>query len=583
MKKIIVSIITIGFLFTTSIISITAFGIDNQQQSGQQLQFNAIPYANIYVDGKNTQGPWDGTYEHPYQHIQDGINEAEDSDIVYVFSGTYNESVIIDKAITLRGEDRDNTTIDGGENDYVVRLNANDIKIIGFTIQNGSSSSYWGPSGIYVSSDWNIIVGNTITNIKGEGEAGGAAGITIYNSSNNLIKDNRITNIQSYMGEYGKNGIHIIYYSSFNTIIGNTIEDISNDGGQTNGIYVEEKSYNNVIKENTVKNMYSQYLAGINLDLYVYNNIVSRNTITSLSGEWVTGIQVRYSSNNTVLENTITSLSGDYATGIDVYRPSSNNTVRGNTITSLSGSVGSVGIEMDYHTSNNTIEGNTITDSNEGINLLRASNNTISGNTIDESNIGIFCTESNNNTISENTISNCRIVLLDPEKISGRAIVLFESTGNLITNNTFINNARDATFIFDYFLAEGESYEEGKIPDGFDKSKIESNIWYQNYWERPRVLPKEIVGELDVYNYEGIPLYSVTLYNYDQDPLLNLYGNSQSNNQKSENSQQSTTGSTTTSSKFGSTTTSTSASVTTTSTVTSIATTSKSTSLPTSK
>ncbi len=24
----------------------------------------------IYVDDDNTEGPWDGTQEHPYQHIQ---------------------------------------------------------------------------------------------------------------------------------------------------------------------------------------------------------------------------------------------------------------------------------------------------------------------------------------------------------------------------------------------------------------------------------------------------------------------------------------------------------------------------------
>ena len=30
--------------------------------------------ATIYVDDDNTAGPWDGTLEHPYQHIQDGVN-----------------------------------------------------------------------------------------------------------------------------------------------------------------------------------------------------------------------------------------------------------------------------------------------------------------------------------------------------------------------------------------------------------------------------------------------------------------------------------------------------------------------------
>ena len=30
----------------------------------------------IYVDDDNTDGPWDGTQEHPYQFIQDGVDNA---------------------------------------------------------------------------------------------------------------------------------------------------------------------------------------------------------------------------------------------------------------------------------------------------------------------------------------------------------------------------------------------------------------------------------------------------------------------------------------------------------------------------
>ena len=36
----------------------------------------------IYVDGNNTAGPWDGTLEHPYQHIQDGVDNASAGDTV---------------------------------------------------------------------------------------------------------------------------------------------------------------------------------------------------------------------------------------------------------------------------------------------------------------------------------------------------------------------------------------------------------------------------------------------------------------------------------------------------------------------
>lgn len=47
--------------------------------------------------------------------IQDAIdNFANNGDTVFVYSGTYNENVVVDKTITLQGEDRNLTIIDSG-------------------------------------------------------------------------------------------------------------------------------------------------------------------------------------------------------------------------------------------------------------------------------------------------------------------------------------------------------------------------------------------------------------------------------------------------------------------------------------
>jgi len=58
----------------------------------------------IYVDD-------DGTAD--YTKIQDAIDNASDFDTIFVFSGTYYETLIINKSINLLGEDRENTIIDG--------------------------------------------------------------------------------------------------------------------------------------------------------------------------------------------------------------------------------------------------------------------------------------------------------------------------------------------------------------------------------------------------------------------------------------------------------------------------------------
>ena len=45
----------------------------------------------IYVDCKNNEGPWDGTLEHPYRWIWQGIDAANSGDTVFVFFGVYSD------------------------------------------------------------------------------------------------------------------------------------------------------------------------------------------------------------------------------------------------------------------------------------------------------------------------------------------------------------------------------------------------------------------------------------------------------------------------------------------------------------
>ena len=111
----------------------------------------------IYVDDDDTQGPWDGTTEHPYQYIQDGITFRVNDDYnistpnygVYNFSsikdameaasdgyeilvceGTYSEFVCIDKnRLTLRGVGEDKWGVD--YNGSIIRGDQNGFFISG--------------------------------------------------------------------------------------------------------------------------------------------------------------------------------------------------------------------------------------------------------------------------------------------------------------------------------------------------------------------------------------------------------------------------------------------------------------------
>jgi len=132
MKKIIFSGIVIGFLFTVSIFSVAVFGLKEIDKT-QGIQIHGIPIANIYIDDDNVQGPWDGSYKYPYQHIQDGINSALDNYTIFVFSGIYEENLIINKSIKLIGQNRESTIIDGRYIDDTIRVCSSFVKISGLS------------------------------------------------------------------------------------------------------------------------------------------------------------------------------------------------------------------------------------------------------------------------------------------------------------------------------------------------------------------------------------------------------------------------------------------------------------------
>jgi hypothetical protein len=112
----------------------------------------------LYVGGGGTGN---------YSKIQDAIDNASDGDTVFVYekSSPYYENIEIDKSITLIGEDKNTTIIDGAKKGIVVDIRANKVVISSFTIQN--SSNTYQPSicyGIDINYDNCTIVNNIIKN-----------------------------------------------------------------------------------------------------------------------------------------------------------------------------------------------------------------------------------------------------------------------------------------------------------------------------------------------------------------------------------------------------------------------------------
>jgi len=94
-----------------------------------------------------------------YTKIQDAIDDASDGDIVFVYddSSPYFEHVIVDKSISLIGENKDTTVIESpGENSYLLVVRSDSVLINGFTIS--SRYSYIITNiGIFIDSSENVV------------------------------------------------------------------------------------------------------------------------------------------------------------------------------------------------------------------------------------------------------------------------------------------------------------------------------------------------------------------------------------------------------------------------------------------
>lgn len=118
-----------------------------------------------------------------YTRIQDAVNHAHNGDTVFVYGGEYRENIVVDTAIRLVGENTSKVLLHAGTKDGI-KVCANSVEITGFTIEAEQANSY-DDAAIYLSSSGNDIHDNRI--VKSEWY-----GITIFNSSYNVIENNSI-------------------------------------------------------------------------------------------------------------------------------------------------------------------------------------------------------------------------------------------------------------------------------------------------------------------------------------------------------------------------------------------------------
>jgi len=130
-----------GFSFKNSF----AAGLILVLLASSSLRFAALRDGFSSVSFLVVTSKGDYIYE-DFVSIQGAINAAENGSIIIVPSGTYHEHVVINKTISLVGENVSTTIIDGSNGGTVVRITVNNVTISGFTVQN--SGWGWYRSGI---------------------------------------------------------------------------------------------------------------------------------------------------------------------------------------------------------------------------------------------------------------------------------------------------------------------------------------------------------------------------------------------------------------------------------------------------
>ena len=71
-----------------------------------------------------------------YPTIQEAINNAGAGDVIYVKAGIYEENIVINESISLIGESRETTIIDGNGSGWVVKIECSYVTFGNFTVRN---------------------------------------------------------------------------------------------------------------------------------------------------------------------------------------------------------------------------------------------------------------------------------------------------------------------------------------------------------------------------------------------------------------------------------------------------------------
>jgi parallel beta-helix repeat protein len=405
------------------------------------FSFLYVRFDPVDVKSINGEGPVHNiTTGANYTTIQAAINDASYGDAIVVDVGTYNEDVVVNQTVSLRGINRHTTIVNGSGTAPVFYIRRDDVAVSNFTMQN-NNMAVW--AGVYVGSY------RSNSNVSHSIIRNCSVGVRCWEySERNYIVDNEIVNCRTGVKDR---------FSSGNFIIGNNISLCTEHGVDVEG------SDDSVVQGNTI----SQCWGGVYLSFGSRRTVIDGNFISHGGG----GIGLDASSHNIITNNRIEhcNVSGIYL-GEALWTGANHNTVTNNTISFATQGDGL----FIYGCTGNNLSGNTMMNSLynfgvEGNELSDFIHSIDTSNIVDGKPIYYWIDEQDDTVPLDAGyvgLVNCtRVDVLDLHLARNRQGILLvltttsNLTGNTVTSNYYgihVWNSSDGNVVYDNDVVQNE-------------------------------------------------------------------------------------------------------------------------------
>jgi parallel beta-helix repeat protein len=415
-----------------------------------------------------------------YSTIQEAVNAAEPGNTVFVYNGTYHENIVVNKTLTLIGQDSRAVVVGGIGGTVLYGYSSADLVIDGFTLQGGQYGVRITKSARVTVSN-NNITSNSVYGIYVDSGTGNSDSLSIW--KNNITANGNGGVSIFTQGDYRSCSGGYIYENSIEQNGGHAISARAvylagcggwrvyrNDMTTNNGYGIEAISDNTggggcqgwlVLQNNFTANRGGVHCLGISTYFatrcYYWNvqrNIFSDNNgtgifVDSLADFWelsdnilvgnTQGIYVLGGSTilrrNNMTDNTYNFGMMDREQNIDT-----SNTVNGKPLyylVDLQG--GEIPLDAGYlaliDSANVIVRNCSLSHNRQGVMLIRSENITLENISVTNNMYGIYLRETSNLTVYNNQVSN-----------NTYGVYLQGSINGTISHNRAINNTYGVYF-----------------------------------------------------------------------------------------------------------------------------------------